>query len=93
MKAYAKAYLLHELMSYPDWSSIATAEGSELADDDIVYIADDFTVLADPIGGQGVIVDSPTEEWQRFCATSLDFAVPEDLKPIDDPSGVGANAG
>ena len=81
MRSYVKAYLYRELREFPQLPSLVANGAPELGDDDIVYVAEDFSVLTDPIAQTGVVVDEPTEQWRKFCADSLDFAVPDDLAP------------
>jgi hypothetical protein len=79
MNTYCKAYPVAELRRYPGWTDKAEPVERDLADDDLVYVCDDFTVLTDPIGGKGVLFSEDTPQWRDFCTTVLSFGVPADL--------------
>jgi hypothetical protein len=81
VKKYCKAYPLGELRQFPDWPAIANPEERELADDQTVFVCDEFTVLISPVGkdkDKRLLTDT-TPEWQEFCTTVLKFQIPEDL--------------
>lgn len=80
MRKYCKAYPLHELRQYQDWQEKPVVNGSELSDDTIVYLWDDFTVVESPVLEQGNLFDTVTPAWQDFCQQTLKFSIPEDLK-------------
>lgn len=89
-RPYCKAHYLRDLRKFPDWSEkepsseagdadTGDGDASELTDDSIVYIHQDFTVTRSMWHGEDVVFDDVTPEWQRFCEVELEFAVPEDL--------------
>lgn len=82
MKKYCKAYYLRDLRQFSAWSELSEAnEPVVLTDDDVVYLWDDFTVVKSPvIPDKGLVFDAVTPEWQNFCATTLHFEIPEDLR-------------
>ena len=83
MRYYCKAYQLKDLKSFKNWMVINEADESELTDEDVVYLCDDFTVIRSPIIPEsGVVFDRTTPEWQKFCKTALHFEIPEDLRYI-----------
>jgi hypothetical protein len=79
MKTYCKAYTLAEVRSFPGWSAGAQPAEHDLADDEIVYLCEDYIVLRNPIREEDVLFSQVTPEWQEFCTTTLSFQVPEDL--------------
>lgn len=79
MKKYCKAYLLSDLRRFANWSDGTQPVEGELTDEAIVYLTDEFDVLADPTGKPKVIFSKVTPEWKEFCTTTLDFKIPEDL--------------
>lgn len=91
-RPYCKAYHLGDLRKFPDWSEPtpgADGSGSEgaseeseddaLTDASIVYVHQDFTVTRSMWHGEDVVFDDVTAEWRAFCASELEFAIPEDL--------------
>lgn len=80
MRKYCKAYPLQELRRFQHWQENASERASSLADETIVYVWDDFTVVESPILDQGNLVANVTAEWQDFCTQTLQFAIPEDLQ-------------
>ncbi len=78
-RKYCKAYHLKDLRQFSHW--VEKSEESELKDDDIIYLWDNFTVVKSPIiPDKGILFDQVTPEWQDFCKTTLHFAIPEDLR-------------
>jgi len=85
MQTYCKAYYLRDLRQFPGWA-LTCAEGArELADTDIVYLWDDFTVVRSPVQSGGILFDAITPEWQAFCTQVLGFEIPEDLRRANAP--------
>lgn len=77
MRKYCKAYKLASLRQFPLWST----EETELTDDTIVYLWDDFTVVKSPVQTeQKALWDRVTPEWVAFCKETLQFEIPEDLR-------------
>jgi hypothetical protein len=81
LRKYCKAYHLKDLRQFSGWAEKREDNESELSDDDVVYLWDDFTVVRSPvIPDKGLIFDQVTPEWQDFCKTTLHFEIPEDLR-------------
>lgn len=81
MRKYCKAYHLKDLRQFSNWQEKREENESELVDDDVVYLWDDFTVVRSPvIPNRGLIFDAVTPEWQQFCHEKLKFEIPEDLR-------------
>ena len=80
MRKYCKAYKLGDIRQFSDWAQKPEENGTELSDDDICYLWDDFTVVKSPVQDKGVLFDTVTPEWQDFCKTTLKFEIPEDLR-------------
>lgn len=80
---YCKAYHVRDMKQFHGWVEKDLQTETEAKDDDIVYLWDDFTVVASPvIPDKGVIFDRVTSEWQEFCKTVLLFEIPEDLRSL-----------
>jgi hypothetical protein len=74
---YCKAYLLGRIRAFPGWSERALLPEADLADDDVVYLCDDHTVVRSPVSADpGLLWSTPSPEWQEFCATTLEFLAP-----------------
>ncbi len=86
-RKYCKAYHLHDLRQFSNWTEEWADQESELSDETVVYIWDDFTVVRSPITlDKGPIFDQVTPEWQEFCKDRLHFEIPEDLRyAYEDP--------
>jgi hypothetical protein len=80
IRKYCKAYYLKDLRVYSGWTEKHQDNESELTDEDVVYLWDDFTVVRSPVLPGGVIFDEVTPQWQDFCQTALQFEIPEDLR-------------
>jgi hypothetical protein len=81
MKKYCKLYQLGELRRFPGWAAAAAPEERELADDASVFLSDELTVLISPVGidKDKRLFTEITPEWEEFCASTLNFSIPEDL--------------
>jgi len=81
LRTYCKAYHLKDLRQFHNWSERAKEDEADLADEAIVYLWDDFTVVKTPVcSDPGLLWDQVTPDWQEFCQTTLRFEVPEDLR-------------
>lgn len=93
IKKYCKAYHLKDLRQFSDWTEKQEENEPELTDEDVVYLWDDFTVVKSPvIPDKGLIFDQVTPEWQQFCATTLKFEIPEDLRYAYEQANEQLNA-
>jgi hypothetical protein len=80
IRKYCKAYYLKDLRQWSRWTEKREESEEALADEDVVYLWDDFVVVRSPVLPGGVIFDQVTPEWQEFCHTTLGFEIPEDLR-------------
>ena len=80
IRKYCKAYYLKDLRQWGFWAEKREEGESELTDEDVVYLWDDFVVVRSPVLPGGVIFDQVTPQWQEFCKTTLGFEIPEDLR-------------
>lgn len=97
MGRYCKAYLARDLRRFPGWSPdlsrlragtgrVDGREGAEvrteLADDDILYLQENFTVTDGILLDQDVVFAEVSDAWIAFCTDTLQFRVPvEELEP------------
>ena len=80
MGHYCKAYQLAELRRFPAWTETELAGDRGLADDTIVYLWDDLTVVVNPVVPEsGTLWEAVTPDWERFCRDELKFEIPEEL--------------
>jgi hypothetical protein len=104
MGAYCKAYLASSMRSYPGWkekpealrqpeSAVAGGQSVEkrtqLKDDDIVYLQENYFVTDDVFKDQNIIFDDVTEEWRQFCTVEVNFNIPDDVVAMAAGSGAG----
>ena len=81
MRTYCKAYYVKDLRQFPGWSERAKEDEAHLADEAVVYLWDDFTVVKTPVSPEpDMLWDQATPDWQEFCQTTLRFEIPEDLR-------------
>src|SRR5947199_9437394 len=80
IRKYCKAYYLKDLRQFSDWTEKREENESELTDEDVVYLWDDFVVVRSPVLPGGVLFDQVTPRWQESCQTTLGFESPEDLR-------------
>ena len=87
---YAKGYLLGDLRKFSGWHEAklkgvpAPENGNspELADSEVVFLHQDFTVTQLIWPGENVIFNQDTPEWREFCSQQLQFEVPDDFDLI-----------
>ena len=97
-RRYCSANEVGRLREFPDWPKedarqVADgnghpggAPGAEAAENDIVYLHQDFTVTRLIWHNEDVVFDQVTPEWKEFCVNSLKFKVPDDLDLISPVS-------
>lgn len=91
---YCRAYHLSDFRRFPGWAEnkshpqpnsgngngAASKNGEhEFTGDEIVFLHQDYTVTKSMWHDEDVIFNQVTPEWSEFCATKLDFKVPDDL--------------
>jgi hypothetical protein len=91
MYVYCKAYHLRDLRAFSDWQEVEETEETKeakeakegnatpLADDTIVYILDDFTVVANPFQHTRCLFADVTEDWKDYCRGTLHFEPPAEV--------------
>ena len=92
MGKYCKAYLLKNLREFSQWYKYAkeTTEEKEivdgkeveikrnLAEDDILYLQENYVVTGGIFKDENVIFEHITPEWKEFCTKGLNFEIPVD---------------
>ena len=105
-RKYCTAYHLGDLRRYPAWTENKlnaantgkqandnqAAEPQPLADDDVVFLHEDYTVTKSIWSGEDVIFNAVNEQWKDFCNTELRFAVPDSLDLIAKPAEAAQTA-
>ena len=87
-KKYCRAYYLRDVRRFPSWSEKKDAGAGEAskdrerADDDIVFVHQDYTVTQSMYHNENVLYDRVTDEWVHFLERTLAFKVPDDLDLI-----------
>lgn len=79
-RKYCTAYHLGDLRRYASWT-----ETQQLADEDVVFLHQDYTVTKSIWTGEDVIFDNVTDQWKDFCNNELRFAVPDSIDLIAKP--------
>ena len=98
MGRYCKAYHAKMFRGFSGWTENLeslrpekrTENGREtevarnsLADDDILYLQENYTVTDGIFKDENVVFSAVTEEWKRYCTETLDFRV----RDVDSVSG------
>jgi hypothetical protein len=91
MGRYCKAYPVARFREYAGWKENlqnlkrepspggAPAETERsLADDDYLYLQENFVVTDGIFIDENVVFDEVTPEWTEFCVSTLKFEVPSD---------------
>lgn len=76
MGAYCKAYPAARLREFPGWSA-APVRDEGIADDDVLYLHDDFTVSRGIFKDERVVYADASDAWRGFCTTALRFCIPD----------------
>ena len=92
MERYCKAYLAAKFREYSGWKEDLGAlrketeiqDGqeveiprTELGDDDILYLQENYVVTDGVFKDENVIFDTVTSEWKTFCTDVLEFEIPD----------------
>lgn len=102
-RKYCKAYHLRDLRVFPGFSEskinwkakeVRNADNGnpgehEFADDDVVFVHQDFTVTQSMWHNENVIFNQVTDEWKRFCEETLRFIVPDDIDLVGNVKSTG----
>lgn len=87
-RKYCTAYHVSDLRAFPSFT-----ETHQLADDDVVFLHQDYTVTRSIWAGEDVLFDNVTDEWKNFCNTELRFVVPDALDLIAKPAEAASQTG
>ncbi len=109
MGSYCKAYYAKDFRQFSDWQeNIAELRPnsreengqeieeprSELKDEDILYLQEDYVVTDGIMKDENIIFDQVTDEWKSFCAETLSFEIPVyepiEIKVNEEPAEAGA---
>ncbi len=84
MSRYCKAYAVEKLSAYPRWNELAhnDLDRKESAEQEYFFLHDNLVVTKDVFVNEDVVFDAITDEWREFCASALDFQVPEEVQAI-----------
>lgn len=92
-RKYCKAYHLADLRKYPRWNESRInwkdkkengngGMGDALADDQVVFIHQDFTVTESMWRDENIIFNAVDTDWKKFCTDVLKFSVPDALSLV-----------
>jgi hypothetical protein len=100
MGKYCKAYLAKDFRRFDGWtenldnlrpeeaddpgSEGTEVKRTELKDDDILYLQENYVVTDGIFIDENIIFDDVTDEWKTFCHDELEFEIPE-YEPIEIP--------
>lgn len=90
MGRYCKAYAIDQFRKFQGWEAkvenLAPLENDEdgsqqartaLADDDYLFLQENYVVTDGIFLDEHVIFDRVTAEWKEFCANNLSFDIPD----------------
>jgi len=89
MRKYCRAYHLRDLRTFSGWVEPRAEGETQLTDETICYLWDDFVVVLSPVQNNGVLFDAVTPAWKEFCGQTLRFEIPEDLRYAYETEKVG----
>lgn len=109
MGSYCKAYYAKDFRQFSDWQEKLEAlrpetreeNGQEieeprtaLADDDILYLQENYVVTDGIMKDENIVFDQVTDEWKSFCTETLSFEIPvyEPIEIKTAEEGAGAEA-
>jgi hypothetical protein len=91
-RQYCKAFYLKDLRQFPGWNesrinwrgpgddnATEEREAPGFSDQDVVFLHQDLTVTQSMWHNENVLFQQLTPAWEAFCATVLQFQVPDDL--------------
>ncbi len=97
MGKYCKAYLAKNFRRFDGWTEnlenlqpeqgndpggeAAEVQRTELKDDDILYLQEDYVVTDGIFIDENIIFDKVTDVWKAFCQDELEFEIPQ-YEPI-----------
>lgn len=58
-----------------------TPARTEIQDDDVLYLQENYVVTDDIFKNQYIIFDQITDEWKTFCHDTLKFEIPTFIDP------------
>lgn len=61
----------------------ASVHGAQPAENDYLFLQENFTVTKGIFLDEDVVFDNITPEWIDFCKNTLDFAIPADVAEAD----------
>jgi hypothetical protein len=75
MGMYCKAYTLSQLRQFSGWSESPQNPETKhaSADDDLVYVQENYVVTQEIFIDENIIFNNITPEWQDFCQGVLKF--------------------
>lgn len=82
MRKYCKAYNLKDFRAFPEWHELTIDTEDELNDETICYLWDDYVVVKSPISG-GVLFDTVTPTWKKYCDDVLKFEIPDYIRTLE----------
>jgi hypothetical protein len=96
MGRYCKAYPIAKLHEFGDWAKYyrkpkedrkvigEVKEGVDSADDDYLFLQENFTVTKGIFLDEEIVFDKVTSEWEDFCKNTLNFEVPADVSAMSN---------
>ena len=88
MGSYCKAYQAKDLRAFARWredgatlrqdaGGAAGSERTELRDDDILYLQENYVVTDGIFKDEHIVFANLSEEWKAFCGGQLQFQPPD----------------
>jgi len=86
---YCQAFPVSQLRRFAAWKeseSSSTNGRRTLADDDLVYLHQDYSVTESMWHNENVIFTDESSAWREFCTNELGFKVPSELELVNAAS-------
>jgi len=80
-RPYCRAYPAGRLRAFEgvDLAPSGSGDSEPVADDDVVFLHQDFTVTRSMWHGEDVLLAEPEPAFKDYCRRKLDFSIPDDL--------------
>jgi hypothetical protein len=75
---FCKGYAARSVREFGPCERHWQESGRKVADDEVIYLHDDFLVRSGIFPEDEVMFDQVSADWRRFCQEQLRFEVPPD---------------
>jgi uncharacterized protein len=77
---YCQAFPISQLRRFAAWRENSTNGDRALADDDLVFLHQDYSVTESMWHNENVVFTDESSAWKEFCTNELGFKVPTEVE-------------